>query len=189
MNRFVLLGLILFVASSPAGAEPLRAHAVADLIGLDGKPVGHADFAQTSHGILIELDLHGLPPGPHGVHVHGSGVCEPRKRFTSAGPHFALEPRAHGYFARGGPHEGDLPNQFSASDGSLHASMLTNAFTLGNGEKSIFTRSGASIIVDSRPDDYFSQPDGHAGDRIACGVIMRTVAPGSRKAATHAVHK
>ncbi|MBI3434653.1 MAG: superoxide dismutase family protein, partial [Proteobacteria bacterium] len=34
-----------------------------------------------------------------------------------------------------------------------------------------------TIIVHAKADDYVSQPVGNAGDRVACGVIVRTVAP------------
>jgi Cu-Zn family superoxide dismutase len=191
--RFIVVSLgalaAALIVSSQADCETLKARAVADVIGLTGVKLGSAEFGQTSRGVLIELDLHGLTPGAHAVHIHGAGVCEPSRQFYSAGPHLSFEPRAHGYFAKGGPHEGDLPNQFAASDGTLHASMITNAFTLGNGERSIFGRTGASIILGARSDDYLSQPSGNSGGRIACGVIMRTVAPGTRKGAAHPAHK
>ena len=168
--------------STRSPCEPLKARAEASVIGTTGAKLGSVEFRQTGRGVLLEFDLHGLAPGPHGVHIHGSGVCEPKKQFSSAGPHLSFEPRAHGYFAKGGPHEGDLPNQFAASDGSLHASVISNGFTIGNGERSIFGRSGASIILDAQTDDYISQPSGNSGPRVACGVIVRTVAPGARRA-------
>jgi Cu-Zn family superoxide dismutase len=156
----------------------MRAHATARLIGLDGNSVGRADLAQTPRGVLIEIDLKTITPGAHAIHIHSRGICDPKDKFVSAGPHLSLSPavltpHAHGYFARGGPDEGDLPNQFAASDGSLRASMISNAFTLGKGEKSIFGPQGASIVVDSGPDDYVSQPGGRSGPAIACGVIVR----------------
>jgi Cu-Zn family superoxide dismutase len=70
----------------------------------------------------------------------------------------------------------------------LHASVITSAFTLGNGVKSIFDRDGASIVVHAGADDYMSQPAGGSGDRIGCGVIARTVAPGTRRAPSRAPH-
>ena len=180
--------VVAALATGPTHAESQKARAVANIVGLDGKSIGVADFTQTARGVLVELDLRGLPPGPHAVHIHGSGSCDPRQHFASAGPHLSLEPRAHGYFARGGPHEGDLPNQFAARDGTLHASVITSAFTLGNGVKSIFDRDGASIVVHAGADDYMSQPAGGSGDRIGCGVIARTVAPGTRRAPSRAPH-
>ncbi|HWF63756.1 MAG TPA: superoxide dismutase family protein, partial [Rhizomicrobium sp.] len=89
-----LLGLLL--AASPALARP---HAVAHLKDLDGKPVGIATFSTVDRGVLIEFDLSGLPPGPHGIHLHGAGNCDPKTGFTSAGPILQVGPlvRKHGY--------------------------------------------------------------------------------------------
>ena len=75
--------------------------------------------------MLIEFDLHGLPPGPHAVHLHTRGNCDPKTGFTSAGPILTLMPgKQHGYLAEGGPEAGDLPNQFAGADGQLHASTI-----------------------------------------------------------------
>ena len=164
-----------------ADAQP-RARAHAWLAGLDGKPVGTASFRAVGGGVLIELDLFGLPPGPHGMHLHVSGQCDAKSGFMKAGPILSLRPgRRHGYMARGGPLTGDLPNQFAHADGRLKASIVTNAFTLGNGKRSIFDRDGVSLIVKKRGDDYRTQPIGNAGDRIACGTVVRTQGPAPRR--------
>ncbi len=177
----VLLGLLLALSlSMPADAQP-RARAVARLAGLDGKPVGTASFRAVAGGVLIELDLYGLPPGAHGMHLHTSGQCDAQSGFMKAGPILALRPgRRHGYLAKGGPMTGDLPNQFAGTDGRLKANIVTNAFTLGNGKRSIFDRDGVSLIVKKRGDDYRTQPIGNSGDRIACGVVVRTQGPAPR---------
>ena len=174
---FLALGMaVLAFAVSPACAKP---RAVAHLKSLDGKPVGTVTFLTVDRGTLIQFDLSGLPPGPHGVHLHVSGNCDPKTGFTSAGPILGLGPviRKHGFLAEGGPLAGDLPNQFAGQDGHLHAETLVNGFTLGNGKRSIFDRDGVAIIVDQRGDDYRSQPMGEAGARIACGVVIRTQGP------------
>ena len=175
------LGLFLALSLSvPAAAQP-QARAVARLAGLDGKPVGTANFRAVAGGVLIVLDLSGLAPGPHGLHLHASGNCDARSGFTKAGPILSLNPKKrHGYLARGGPLAGDLPNQFAGADGRLKASMVTNGFTLGNGKRSIFDRDGVALIVKTRGDDYRTQPIGNAGDRIACGVVVRTRGPAPR---------
>lgn len=180
MRRLVWLSLSLVALAAPAGAAP-RPRAIAHLADLNGKPMGTADFRTISRGVLIEFDLTGLPPGPHGLHLHVSGNCDRKTGFTSAGPILTLIPgKQHGYLAEGGPEAGDLPNQFAGADGHLHASVLTNAFALGNGKRSIFDRDGVSLIVDQRGDDYRTQPLGNAGARIGCGVVMRTVGPAPR---------
>jgi len=179
MNR-TAFALALVFACLPAQAAQ-KARAVARLTGLDGKPVGSAEFAALNHGVLITFDLHDLPPGAHAIHLHTSGNCDAKSGFTAAGPILTLAPgKLHGFLAQGGPEAGDLPNQFAGADGRLHASVVTNAFSLGNGKKSIFDRDGVALIVDARGDDYRTQPLGNAGDRIACGVVRRTVGPAAR---------
>jgi len=189
-NKLLRCILLLALAAIGPAHAAAKAHAVAQLIGLDGKPMGQAHFQQTSHGVLIEIDVRGLPPGAHAVMLHTTASCDPKKLFTSAGPDFSLEPaKLHGYLVKGGPRAGDLPNQFAGADGRLHANVIVNAFSLGNGKKSIFDRDGASIIVHGRADDYTTQPDGNAGPRLACGTIIRTIAPGTRKGGSHRTHR
>ena len=176
-----ILALLLVCLPAAAQAAP-KAHAVARLAGLDGKALGSADFSAVNHGVLIVFDLHDLPPGPHGIHLHVSADCDAKSGFTRAGPILSLVPgKQHGMLAEGGPMTGDLPNQFAGADGRLRASVVTNAFTLGNGKKSVFDRDGVSLILDERADDYRTQPLGNAGKRIGCGVVIRTAGPVARK--------
>ena len=174
--RPAVLILAALALAVPATAKP---RAVAHLKDLDGKSVGTATFQAADRGVLVEFDLSGLPPGPHAIHLHVSGNCDPKTGFTSAGPILGLGPvaRKHGFLAEGGPLAGDLPNQYAGADGRLHAGTWTNSFALGNGKRSIFDRDGVAVIVDQRGDDYRSQPMGESGARIACGVVVRTQGP------------
>ena len=185
MRKLHCIAAVLLVLAAPADAAQ-KAHAVAHLKNLEGKPVGTVDFAAVNRGVLVTFDLHDLPPGAHAIHLHTSGNCDPKTGFTSAGPILTLIPgKQHGYLAEGGPEAGDLPNQFAGADGHLHASVLANGFGLGNGKRSIVDRDGVAIIVDARADDYRTQPLGNAGDRIACGVVMRTAGPKARRKKPH----
>src|SRR5258706_10613994 len=164
-----LLALLLFCA--PAGAAQ-KAKAVARLASLQGKPLGTVEFSALNHGVLVTFDLQGLTPGAHGIHLHTSGNCDAKTGFTAAGPILSLAAgKQHGYLAEGGPRTGDLPNQFAGADGRLHASVVTNSFSLGNGKKSIFDRDGVAGSGDARGDDYRTQPLGNARDRIGWGRI------------------
>ena len=117
-----------------------------------------------------------------GMHLHASAQCDAKSGFMKAGPILSLNSRKrHGYLAKGGPLTGDLPNQFAGADGRLKASTVTNAFTLGNGKRSIFNRDGVSLIVKKRGDDYRTQPIGNSGDRIACGTVVRTQGTAPRR--------
>jgi Cu-Zn family superoxide dismutase len=186
MTRYLGIAACALLALAASAQAAQKAHAVARLKALDGKPVGAVDFAAVNRGVLITFDLHDLPPGPHAIHLHTSGNCDAKSGFTAAGPILTLIPgKQHGYLAEGGPEAGDLPNQFAGADGHLHASVVTTGFGLGNGKRSIFDRDGVAIIVDARADDYRTQPLGNAGDRIACGVVMRTAGPKARHKKPH----
>jgi superoxide dismutase, Cu-Zn family len=177
----IVLSVSLF-AGGPAGAG---AAAYAKLVDLDDKSAGRVRLMSVSHGVLIEIEVHGLAPGAHAISVHATGTCDASRQFATAGPSFSFDPaRPHGFLAKGGPRAGDLPNQYAGADGNLHAAMVTTAFTLGNGVKSIFDRDGAAIIVHAGADDYLTQPDGRAGARLLCGTIIRT-----GEAGTHRTHR
>ena len=176
----LLLGTLLLLCIPADAAQ--KAKAIARLAGLDGKPRGSVAFEALNHGVLITFDLHDLTPGPHAIHLHTSGNCDAKTGFTAAGPILSLAPgKKHGYLAEGGPETGDLPNQFAGADGHLHASVVVSSFTLGNGKRSIFDKDGVAVILDQRGDDYRTQPLGNAGNRIACGVVVRTRGPAAWK--------
>lgn len=164
----LLAGILLATASLPASAQDI-APLGAGLIGLDGSEIGTASFRGTGDGVLIELEASGLPPSQTvAFHVHEGDTCDTGDAFDSAGGHFAPQGNAHGYLADGGPHAGDMPNQFTDAEGSLKAEIFNSAVVVAEGETSI---SGRTVIIHGGADDYMSQPSGDAGDRLACGVI------------------
>lgn len=169
--RIVLVAV--FLAALGATQAMAAASGQARLIGLDGKPAGTAKFSQAGHGVLIELDAHGLKPGPHAVHIHAVGQCDAKVKFDSAGGHFSPVPKNHGFMDKHGAHAGDMTNQFADANGNLRASIYNPNITLKRGERSVFDKDGSSIVIHAAADDYKSQPAGNAGGRVACGVITR----------------
>src|SRR5207247_148833 len=69
--------------------------AVADLKNTAGQSVGVAQLTQAGNVVRIVVEARGLPPGPHGVHVHAVGKCDPPD-FNSAGGHFNPLNKQHG---------------------------------------------------------------------------------------------
>ncbi|QHQ37400.1 superoxide dismutase family protein [Algicella marina] len=138
-------------------------------VNAEGAEIGTANLTGTEAGLLIELDLSDLPPETwHGFHIHETGECDPEEGFQTAGGHFSVSGTNHGILVDGGPHSGDMPNQYVAADGSLKAQVLNTYAILGGEQDNV---SGRALMIHSGPDDYESQPSGAAGDRIACAVI------------------
>ena len=120
-------------------------------------------------GVAFDLDLKGLPPGEHAVHLHETPMCDPPS-FESAGPHLNPATKQHGLKNPQGPHAGDMNDVTVAADGTAKMTIVNPRVTLGTGADSLSSR-GAALVIHAKPDDMKSDPAGNAGDRIACGVI------------------
>ncbi len=163
------LAAALSVGSAMAQSEPV-ATATATMIGADGAEHGTVTFTETNSGVLIDAELTGLPPGPHGFHFHAVGQCE--APFESAGGHYNPTNVDHGFLAENGPHVGDMPNIHAPDSGDITVEVLNAFVSLApDSGNSLFDEDGTALLIHADPDDYAGQPSGHAGDRIACGVV------------------
>ena len=106
-----------------------------DIKDAKGASIGMAMISAKDGGIAIDLDVKGLTPGEHAIHIHSVAKCE-GPGFTTAGPHFNPATKKHGLQSPDGPHAGDMMNFTVAANGK-------------------------------------TDPGGAAGDRIACGVIVK----------------
>jgi Cu-Zn family superoxide dismutase len=162
-----LTALLLSLTPSFATAQT----ATAMLKNTDGKDVGTAALTQTPFGVLIKLELKGLPAGEHAFHVHAVGQCEPP--FTSAGGHFNPASKKHGVLASEGYHAGDMPNLYVPASGELTIEVVNAAITLDKDKpNSVYQPGGTAVVIHAGKDDYKTDPTGDAGGRIACGVVQ-----------------
>ena len=171
---------LILVALSLAGCAGLGMQssdnaAVADIKNAAGQPVGTARFTQAGSVVRILVEAKGLPPGPHAVHVHAVGKCDPPD-FASAGPHFNPLNKQHGALNPQGSHAGDLPNITVAPDGTGRMETTTEQLTLGSGPQSVWDADGSALVIHANPDDFKTDPTGNAGNRIACGVLVKAPA-------------
>lgn len=166
------LGLALIAGACVApGASAQNPHALtatARIAGLGGAKVsGEVKFTQSAGPVRVTGKLVGLPPGPHGFHVHVNGNCDSADGM-SAGGHFNPKGAPHGDVAAAKHHLGDMGNIVADTNGQANIDIeLTGVVLTLIGTNSLLNRS---VIVHAAPDD-FSQPAGNAGARIGCGVI------------------
>lgn len=154
-----------------AGGGTLVARAT--MLSTAGDSIGVATFDRTADGIMIMLHVKGLPVGPHGVHLHTVGLCEPPD-FTSAGGHFNPTGATHGAKSEKGPHAGDLPNfDVQQAEAGEHYQATTARVQADDGPNGLFDADGMALVIHAAADDEMTDPTGNAGARIACGVIKR----------------
>ncbi len=135
---------------------------------LTGRDVGTVTLSNTTGGMLLTGTLRGLPPGPHGIHLHAVGRCEPP--FTSAGGHWNPRNRKHGTLNAEGPHLGDIPNIIIGGDSSATIRVLAPGGTLRDSD-ALLDADGAAVVIHASMDDYRTDPSGNSGARIACGAV------------------
>ncbi|MFU8863220.1 MAG: superoxide dismutase family protein [Rhodobacterales bacterium] len=173
MTRFfaTLAALSLAGAATAQTEETAQngAPLYASFVDGEGQPNGSASLSQTNSGVLIEIEVQGLPAESWvAFHVHEGGTCNHEDGHESAEGHFNPGGAEHGFLPDGGPHAGDMPNQYVPESGVLRAQVLNTFVSLEDGDTDI---RGRTLMIHAEPDDYQSQPSGDAGDRIACAVI------------------
>ena len=169
----VLASLMLVAAACPAFAESLKAPmALATATG-PGDAVGTVTITEGPGGAKFALHLHGLPPGPHGFHVHGAPSCAPGEKdgkpvpAGAAGGHLDPDKTGMHMGPTGSGHLGDLPLITVDADGTAKAVLVAPRI------KSLDALRGHALMIHAGGDNYSDQPAplGGGGARLACGVI------------------
>ena len=160
LSRLPLLLAIAGLAAAPAIAD---GPATASFKGVGGSVTA----VPAPKGVLLKVDVSGLTPGWHAIHLHEKGDCSDAA-FKMAGGHtHGMAASVHGLLNPAATDNGDLPNLFAAADGSAKAEFFTTAVALA----SLQDADGSALVIHANADDYSTQPIGGAGDRVGCAVI------------------
>lgn len=171
-NGMLWLALAL-AAAGPAAAATARASLKLVTAEGSGAEVGVITFTDAGKGVAIHADLHGLPPGQHGLHVHLNGSCDPGPGADgkvvaagAAGGHFDPDGTKMHMGPMGEGHLGDLPRIEVAANGAVKASLKAPRI------RSVAELKGHALMIHAGGDNYSDQPPlGGGGARLACGVI------------------
>jgi Cu-Zn family superoxide dismutase len=161
-------GLAMLLVTTVGAQAPVKV----ELKDPQGQSIGTASLSSAMGAVHIQLDVKGLKPGPHALHVHAAAKCE-APGFTSAGPHLNPTNKKHGLQNPEGPHAGDMENFTVGADGTSKAMVMAKGLTMGSEPNGVFANGGTALVVHAGPDDGKTDPSGGSGDRIACGVITK----------------
>lgn len=180
MRTKAALSMISVIALSAMAAQAAHHGAAksasAEFIDREKNAVGTATLTESPHGVLIYLNLKGLPAGPKAIHIHSVGTCDdPGEGFVASKGHLNPDGKEHGLFNPAGPDGGDLTNLYVREDGTFEAEFFTTLASLGGheGRAQILDEDGAALVIHENRDDHITQPIGGAGSRIACGVVKK----------------
>jgi len=179
-SRCAAIAAALGLAGAAVAAAPALAASVTVPMAMAtaegaGASVGKITLSDAAggHGVAMALDLHGLPPGEHGFHLHANPSCEPAKgkegkmeAAGAAGPH--LDPQKTGKHLgpEGEGHLGDLPRIEVGKDGTARQTLTAHRFG------SVADFKGHALMVHVGGDNYTDTPTlGGGGARLACGVV------------------
>ena len=164
-----IAALLLSAGCHRAGEASGEPVANANLSSGGEDAAGTAVFLPSGEGVVMVLNLTGLPPGVHGIHLHSVGRCD-APTFESAGPHLNPLGKLHGAQNPAGAHMGDLPN-ITVDAGGRAAATIQIAVSPASLRAETADPDKASVVVHAGPDDYRTDPSGNSGDRIACGIL------------------
>lgn len=125
--------------------------------------------------VKIIVNIEGLPPGLHGIHIHEYGDMS--NGCISAGPHFNPQNKTHGGPLSKQRHVGDLGNIRVDCNRRAKITIYDHLIKL-TGKYSVI---GRAVVVHELPDDLglkIQDPEslitGNAGRRLMCGIIGLT---------------
>lgn len=138
-----------------------------------GESLGMVSFRQSDAGLLIDVDLSGLPAGQHGFHLHEHGSCAPHHEADgaitpagAAGAHYDPEGTRTHAGPDGAGHLGDLPLLEANAEGRVQTQLRAPRIS------SLSQLRGRALMIHAGGDNYTdTPPNGGGGARLACAVI------------------
>jgi Cu-Zn family superoxide dismutase len=172
MKTTMVCGLTVTALLAASGAALAKdAKAEAKLESRSGSTVtGKVTFTQHGAKVAMKVEVSGLTPGAHAIHLHDKGDCSAPDA-ASAGGHWNPTSEDHGKWAHTPFHHGDIGNLVADAKGKAEMHMESELWTVGDGKPSDVV--GRAVIVHAKEDDFTTQPTGNAGGRVACGVVTK----------------
>jgi Cu-Zn family superoxide dismutase len=173
LSTLALAQTLIEHPTAEAQIQPPAVGASAQLHDPAGKLIAAATFRELPDEVLINLSFPDRTAltGTHALQIHATGRCDPPD-FSSAGPIYNPLSKQHGLLNPDGPMAGDLPSLVIGPAGLATYNTAATLVRLTAGAAPLIRPGGTALVVLAQPDDDQSQPEGNAGARSACGVIV-----------------
>lgn len=167
-------------APAPSFSSADWTDASGDFVSPTGDAIGKIEFKDGLGGVLMRINVSGLTPGWHGIHLHMVADCsDGAEGFKASGGHLNPDNVEHGLLNPNGAHRADIPNIFAGADGNAEAEIFRAGVNLKpseegaaiNGPYPLMDDDGFAVVIHESPDDHLTQPIGGAGARVACAAI------------------
>lgn len=158
MRKIVILSALLLSTTLHAAVM------TSTIYSTDGKQnLGQITFEDSEYGLMIKPQLHSLPPGIHGFHLHQKADCGDKG--MNAGSHYdPHKTNSHqGPYGKG--HLGDLPALAVGADGKATTPLVAPRLKTSD-------LAGLAVMIHQGGDTYSDNPEmGGGGARIGCGTL------------------
>lgn len=169
----VLLGAVV-IAPAQAGEVEVEMHLITEA-GI-GDSIGTIRAYDSDNGLVLSLQLTGLPAGPHGFHLHENGDCAPAEKDgkmvagLAAGGHYDPHHSGKHLGPSGDGHGGDLPVIYVEDQEAAAGAVVARVEVAPR--LSVADLRGRAVVIHAGGDNYRDEPKplGGGGARIACGV-------------------
>jgi len=168
---FVLAAVVFYCAC--AFADKVSVDIYETNIESKSKKIGTVKAKDSDKGLVLEVNIKGIPEGEHGFHVHEHGSCAPAigpdgktVAALAAGGHYDPDNTEKHLGPYGEGHKGDLPFLTADKKGNIKQTVTAPRLTVAD-------IKNRSIMIHAGGDNYSDEPLplGGGGARIACGVV------------------
>lgn len=155
------------------GGSAYVGHAILKPMGASAAK-GQITFAVSSGALAIYATVDGAAVGGHALVIHDGAACADRTGKLAAGAHLNPFNQPHGVPNAEASHVGDLGNVEVGTDGRGELRLYLHDAAYPVEERGGWGMLvGKPVVLYERADDGTTQPNGNAGNPIACGVIVK----------------
>ncbi|APC97494.1 superoxide dismutase family protein [Francisella frigiditurris] len=162
--RKYTFALLLIILSANAFANKGSVNKVEIYNTETNDSIGYIEIEPSKYGVIFIPNLHNVPTGYHGFHLHVNSDCG--NKGMNAGGHYDPDStgKHEGPYANG--HLGDLPVLYADNNGNVTSPVLAPRITIND-------LHNHSLMIHAGGDNYSDSPEklGGGGARLACGIV------------------